>query len=452
MHESLFIQFIKAIFPKLSLYVKEKETPQNRTYLYKSMLREVYSADQKWEGTSANTTYVAADVVEMDSPIPLKKRGAIATSNGKLPKIAMKRTLFESDINNINIMKAQYENLNTRANSFAEQGLTEQAATTRQAAENAKARIINKLMNDGVACSVGIEERNELNFLSGLSNGIIAIEDADNSGKAIRVNYGYMPGNSFKTATNGVTEREDFEKIFEKANADGNTIIKVMLSKNQLKKIRKDQWAKELVADYEGKTYTDDTKLKTPSEKSFAEAFEDEFGATIQAVNRTVVIEKNGKHHYVKPWNENNIIFLCNEEVGSLVWGTLAESTNPVEGVKYSTVDSYKLISKYSKNEPSLQEVTSGQALILPVIEDVDQIYILSTKSEEVDADAEKSDTGDTTTTYKGKKYLKTELVNALKSVGASVKVNSTDETLIKALNALSDEDEARVLAGLTEQ
>ena len=216
MHESLFIQFIKAIFPKLSLYVKEKETPQKRTYLYKSMLREVYSADQKWEGTSANTTYVAADVVEMDSPIPLKKRGAIATSNGKLPKIAMKRTLFESDINNINIMKAQYENLNTRANSFAEQGLTEQAATTRQAAENAKARIINKLMNDGVACSVGIEERNELNFLSGLSNGIIAIEDADNSGKAIRVNYGYMPGNSFKTATNGVTEREDFEKIFEK--------------------------------------------------------------------------------------------------------------------------------------------------------------------------------------------------------------------------------------------
>ena len=86
------------------------------------------------------------------------------------------------------------------------------------------------------------------------------------------------------------------------------------------------------------------------------------------------------------------------------------------------------------------------------MIEDVDQIYILSTKSEEVDEDAEKSDTGDTTTTYKGKKYLKTELVNALKSVGASVKVNSTDETLIKALNALSDEDEARVLAGLTEQ
>ena len=243
MHESLFIQFIRAIFPKLSLYVKEKETPKNRTYLFKKMLREVYSADQKWEGTSANTTYVAADIVEMDSPLPLKKRGSIATSNGKLPKNKIKKTLLESDINNVNIMKAQYENLVTKANTLQAQGLVEQAAAAKQAADNAKARIINKLMNDGVACSVGIEERNELNFLAGLSNGIIAVEDEDNSGKAIRVNYGYLPANSFRTATNGVTTRDDFEKIFEKANADGNTIIKVLLAKNQLKKIRKEQWS-----------------------------------------------------------------------------------------------------------------------------------------------------------------------------------------------------------------
>lgn len=450
MNESLFIQFIRAIFPKLSLYVKEKENPQERTYLYKEMLTDVYSADQKWEGSSAKTTYVAADIVEMDSDIPLKKRGQIATSNGKLPKIAMKKILMESDINNINMMKAQYENLVARANSFQAQGLVEQAASTRQAAETAKYRIINKLMNDGVACSVGLEERNEMNFLAGLSNGIIAVEDADNSGKAIRVDYGYMKANSFKTATNGVTTRDDFEKIFEKANADGNTIIQVMLAKTQIKKIRKEQWAKELVADYEGKTYTENTKLKTPSESAFSEAFEDEFGAAIKVINRTVIIEKNGKQHSLKPWNEDNIIFICNTNVGSFVWGTLAEDTNRVAGVQYSNVDSYKLISKYSKNEPSLQEVTAGQAICLPVIEDVDQIYMLTTKSEEVDTNAESTDTTDQYTTYKGKKYNKTDLIAALKAAGANVKANSTDETLIKALNSLSDEEEAEVLSKLT--
>lgn len=452
MQESLFIQFIKAIFPKLSLYVKEKETPKNRTYLHKTMLREVYSADQKWEGSSANTTYVAADIVDMDSPLPLKKRGTIATSNGRIPKIGMKKMLVESDINAINIMKAQYNNLTLQAQNQESAGLVEQATTTREAANTAKARIINKLMNDGVACSVGIDEIDEKNFLEALSNGVIAVEDEDNSGKAVRFNYGYMSENMFKTATKDHTSREDFDRVFDKANTDNNTIIKVLMAKTMLDAIRKEQWAKELVADFEGKVYTEDSKLKTPTSQAFQEAFNDEFGAEIQVINRTVVIEKNGKRHSVKPWNAQNIIFICNEEVGSLVWGTLAESTNPVEGVKYSTVDTYKLISKYSKNDPALMEVTSGQALVIPVIEDVDQIYSLTTASEEVNTEEEGKDSTDQFTTYKGKKYKKADLVNALKVAGQNVKSNSTDETLIKALNSLSDEEEAAVLAKLTPQ
>lgn len=436
MRESLFIEFIRSIFPKLNLYVKEKEAPKKRTYLHKTMLREDYSADQKWEGTSAKTTYVAADIVEMDSPLPIKKRGSIATSNGKLPKIGMKKILFESDINNINIMKAHY-----------------QMAATDEAKKAEKARIINKLMDDGVACSVGIDEKNEMNFLVGLSEGVVAIPDEDNSGKALRINYGYMAENSFKTVTKDVVEKDDLQRVFDKADADGNTIVKVMLAKTKFNEMRRQQWAKELVADFLGKVYDADTKLPVPSANNFADALEDEFGAVFERVDRTVIIEKNRKQKSVKPWNENRIIFICNEQVGTLVWGTLAEATNPVEGVQYSTVDNYKLISKYSKNEPSLQEFTSGQALVLPVIEDVDQIYSLATdEAEEVDTEAETTDSTDQYTTYKGEKYKKTDLIAALKALGANVKSNSTDETIIKAINALSDEDEDKLLASVTPQ
>ena len=436
MRESLFIEFIRSIFPKLNLYVKEKEAPKKRTYLHKTMLREEYSADQKWEGTSAKTTYVAADIVEMDSPLPIKKRGSIATSNGKLPKIGMKKILFESDINNINIMKAHY-----------------QMAATDEAKKAEKARIINKLMDDGVACSVGIDEKNEMNFLIGLSEGVVAIPDEDNSGKALRINYGYLAENSFKTVTKDVVGKDDLQRVFDKADADGNTIVKVMLAKTKFNEMRRQQWAKELVADFLGKTYDSDTKLPVPSANNFADALEDEFGAVFERVDRTVIIEKNGKQKSVKPWNADRIIFLCNEQVGTLVWGTLAEATNPVEGVQYSTVDNYKLISKYSKNEPSLQEMTSGQALVLPVIEDVDQIYSLATdEAEEVDTEAETSDSTDQYTTYKGEKYKKADLIAALKALGANVKSNSTDETIIKAINALSDEDEEKLLASVTPQ
>lgn len=434
---SLFIEFISGIWPKLALYVKEKVNPTERTYLHKTMLREVYSADQKWEGTSAKTTYVAADMVAMDSPLPIKKRGSLATSNGKLPKVGMKKILRETDINSINIMKAHYT-----------------SATTDEAKKAEKMRIIQNLTDDGVACSVGIDEKNEANFLVGLCEGVVLVEDEDNVGTGLRVNYGYLDENTFGTTVKGELSKEDFENVNDKADADGNTIINVMMSKKKFDEIRRTRWAKELVADSEGRVYDEDSKLKTPSSTSFHEAFEDEFGYGIQIINRTIVFEKDGKQHSVKPWNNDRLVFRCSEIVGSLVWGTLAEATNPVEGVKYATVDKYKLISKYSKNDP-LQEFTSGQALVLPVIEDVDQIYVIDcneAKSYEVDTTQEATDTGDTKVTINGKTYNKADVIAQLKALGATgVKSNSSDATVIAAVNGLSDEDEATLFANLTE-
>ena len=65
----------------------------------------------------------------------------------------------------------------------------------------------------------------------------------------------------------------------------------------------------------------------------------------------------------------------------------MAEEGTPVGGgVEYAKVDDYILISKYSKNDP-LQEFTSSQALVLPVIENVDEIYVLDTQ-EAVEVDS----------------------------------------------------------------
>ena len=224
------------------------------------------------------------------------------------------------------------------------------------------------------------------------------------------------------------------------------------MAKSKLGEIRRTRWAKELAADYSEKTYTDETNLPVPSVKSFTAAFEEEFGYAIETVDRTVVTEKNGKKKNVKPWNKDRLVFLCQEEVGSLVYGTLAEATNQVQGVQYATIDDYKLISRYSHNEPSLEEVTSGQALVLPVIEDVDQIYVIDcseSKSAEVDTEAETQDVGDVYVTVNGVKYNKQELIAQLKTYGASVKTNSSDATVIAAYNALSDEQEAELKANL---
>lgn len=423
MKESLFIEYISKIFPKLQQVIEKINGKRNQTltYLHKTMLRKEYSADQKWESASVNTTYVKADVVAMDSPLPPKMRDSIAHANGSLPKIGLKKILRETQINTINIMKAQ-------GASFT--------------------NIANKLVNDSVACSVGIDEANEANFLTGLSEGVVVVEDDNNTGAGLRINFGYLPENSFGVEVKGEISLDDIKRVIEKADADGNAITTIAIALSTYNKMRQMQWAKELVANYRGQTFDSSTKLPVPTATMFDEAFADENnGIKFLKIDRTVIAEKNGTRSPYKPFSANKLIFLTTEEVGSLVWGTLAEVTNPVQGVVYSTIDEYKLISKYSKNDP-LQEFTSGQALVLPVIENVDQIYSLDvSEAQVVDSTAEAEDTGDTYVTVWGNKYTKATLISIMKAQGISVASNATDETIIKKINQLSDEKEAALKA-----
>jgi hypothetical protein len=441
MQESLFIQFIMALFPKLSLYVTTKvNNGKPMTYLHKTMLEPVYSADQKWEGTSANTVYVAADMVAMDSPLPVKKRDSIATSNGKLPKIGMEKKKGETDINTLNIMNAQYQALVAGGNA--------------QAAASQRQRIIQRFANDAVYCSVGIDEKNEANFLSALSDGVMAVPDEENTGTALRVSFGYekFPGNHFGVEEKGHISRDDIERVLNKANDNGVTITTIVIALSTYREMKKERWARELVADAKDMAYTDDTKLSIPSATQFDEAFATEFGGIqFLKIDRTVYFEKNGRRTPVKPYNADKLVFLSSTNVGSLVWGTLAEVTNPVAGVKYSILDQYKLISEYSTTKP-LIEHTTGEALVIPVIENVDMIYTIDkSNAYEVDETAEAADTNDVYVTINSKKYSKAAVIAKLNAMGYVTAASVSDGTIMKKVNALSDEEEATFFAGLTE-
>lgn len=434
MEKSLFIEYVHSVWSKLSLYVNERTNGQkgNLTYLHKQMLTPVYSADQKWEGTSANTTYVAADMVAMDSPLPLKIRDAVSSASGTLPKIGMKKQLKETQINAINIMKAHL------------------SLATGEAAKTQKQRILNKILDDGLACSIGIDERNEANFLAALSDGVILIEDEKNTGIGLRVDFGYLPEHSFGVETPNEIKGDDIERVLTKANDEGNSLSAIAIAKSTYNQIRKSAWAKKLVADYKELSYSNESLLPVPNAASFDEAFESEFGLSFFKIDRSVTYEKNGVRKSYKPFNENKLVFLpSTDNVGSLVWGTLAEDTNRVTGVEYSTVDQYKLISRYSKTDP-LQEFTNGQALVLPVIENVDQIYTIDlTDAQEVSETSEVSDTGDSYVTVWGSKYNKANFISVMKSMGISVNVNATDATIVTKVNQLSDADEAKLKAAV---
>jgi hypothetical protein len=429
MDESLFQKYVARFFPKLQRLIEKVNGKRNKnlTYLHKgdgAMLRQEYSPDNKWESTSVNTTYVAADFVAVDSELPIKSRDGIASANGKLPKIGMSKILKESDINNINVMEAQ--------------------------GGNAQA-IVRKLAGDAVACSVGIDERNEYNFLYALSNGYVAIKDEDNPEALMRLNFNYFKENTFGATVKDEVSLDDIRRVIGKADVDGNSIIEICIARSTYDKLRQTQMAKELVANYNGLSFTDETVLPVPTATKFNEAFaDDNNGVTFKVIDRSVVIEDDGKKNAKKPWNANRIIFLCNEVVGTLVYGRLAEQTNPAKYAIYSLVDVFKLISKYSLVNP-LREITSGQAFVAPIIEDVDQIYVLDiSEAQTVDAEAEAEDEDDETITVWGFTYTKPEFINALKTIsGERIAANIGDDKLIAKVNALSDEQEEALKAAV---
>lgn len=395
------------------------------TYLHKdtNILRRVFSPDNKWEVDSVNLTYVAADYVAVDSPLPVKARDTIGQAGGKLPKVGIKRFLKESDINQLNAMDAQG-------------GMTQE--------------IRRRLAQDPIFCATGIDEQTEFALLSGFSNGYLAVKDEDNPDALLRINFNYLDRNKFgiQDADKGLTV-DDLKYMKEKADEHGNTIIEFWMAKSTYDKLRKTDSAKILVANYNGQVYTSVNNLSSPTANRFNEAFTEETGATIRVIDRTVVKEKNGVRTSVKAWNANMVIGSCNAMIGALVYGRLAEQTNPVPGVQYQTIDTYKLIAKFSKTDPLL-EATTGQAYVLPVIENADQVYQLDvTKVQEVDEAAEAADTSDQYITVWGNKYTKSTFITELNKFGAGLKANASDAQVIKAVNKLNDEDTAKLKAAV---
>ncbi len=372
---SLFPEYIDKYFGRVIGKITEKYNgeKEKQTLLYKTMLTEEYSADLSWGATELNNVIVAADVVAMDASIPLKKRGSLANASGKLSKIAIKFRKGEKDISDLNVAIAR--------------GTDE-------------ATIAAKVLNDVPRVIDGTDARIEMMFEQTLSSGTMLVEDSENDGTGVRVDF-YKEENQFHNKgvkwdgnATTATPQDDVQQLFDKAAEDGNSIAIVMISKKYFNLFRRSKQGKELAASYQGRVFTASTVLPVPGRQLFIDALQDEYGAEFRIVDSTFKVQKHdGTEQSVRPWVDANVVAIPAENVGRLVYGTLAEETNPVEGVNYEKSGSFLLISKYSNNDP-LEEFTSGQALCIPVIDGADSIYLLDadyTASTETDAASSKS-------------------------------------------------------------
>lgn len=357
MEKSLFIEYIDKYFRPVIGKLSERFNGKTAEaqYFHKTMLMEEYSADLRWDSSELNHSIVAADVVAMDSSLPLKKRSAIARASGSLPKVGVKYRKGEKTISDINVMIAR--------------GASE-------------ATVAQKIFDDAAKVVKAIDVRKEIMFLQALSTGTVLTSSDDDTSIGIRADFGYRSENTFKADTAwdkaGATPINDLAKLFAKANSDSGKIAHVYMSQKYFNYLRASTQGKGLAASFRNHVVLDPATLTVPTPSVFLEALQDEFGAVFHVVNSSFKLEQHdGSYKSITPWEQGNVVAVPDTVVGRLVYGTLAEESNPVSGVTYQKSGSHILVSKYSKTDP-LEEFTAGQALAIPVIDGADSIYILN--------------------------------------------------------------------------
>jgi len=359
MQQSLYFQYTEKYFPLLVLSIVEKlneKRQQSLPYLYKDMLTPQYSSDGMWASVLAQYTRVAADVVALDAELPLKSLDTIEVAHGEIPKLGMKLYLTEKQMKDIE-------------NMIAKQMPIQQ--------------IIGKIFVNLRRCIEGIFERLEDMFLSELSTGVGL--SSRNAGTGVRVTVGYLDANQFVAKAKTWADNadalavDDIEQIFDKALEDQNTITDVFTDDFALRALYKNTQFKQLFAFNQNFVGSNIPNLDFDQ---LSAVFLRKWGVTLHRVNRSIKTEVNGIKKNHKPWAEGRLVFTCDAVVGDLVYTNTAEQSHPVAGVTYSTVEGYILCSQYSKNDP-LREFTSSQAMAVPVVHNVDQIYTLDPKTVE---------------------------------------------------------------------
>ena len=384
------------------------------TYLHRIMLTKEFSPTLKWGSLSINNQVVSADIVAMDSSLPLKRRDSLSKADGDIPKIGMKLSLNETTMNELNIL------------------------TSTNAPD---AEIIKKLFRDTDKVIAGIWERLEYMFLEGLSTGVALVPTEDNPGLGIRVDFGYSDANKFGVqkpwSHAASTPIDDITHVLSQARAKGTSLRYLLMDLSTWNIFKRNAQVKQEFAFNAG--FTGTSVPNVPSVEKANEFLIGSYGVQIQIIDRMVQVEKDGLRKAINPWASNIVVFLEDINVGTLTYGKLAEESFPAKQVDYAKTDDFILVSKYHLNDP-IKEFTTSQALVLPVINNVDGIYILN--SEEATASLDTQTEGDANYAYKTVNYTKASVITAinLATGKATAKTGNTDVTLAKYIDALNEE------------
>ena len=348
MQQSLYYELYKLYMPALVLQWEQEF--QELGYLQDRILGKDFSVSGEWSSISEDNSNAMAYVVDMDSPFPRIAQNAVTVTKGLIPKIAAELAFTETDLTEINTLRALGIDRNRN-------------------------QILQRLFKPLKTCYVAQKERLEYMLKQGLSTGTAYADTTNNTGAGIAVDFGFKAENKFNASVVWgqplATPLKDITgTVLAKAEKDGVAVVKAYMNQKTFNFIANDAQAKALV-------YPDVNSVQmqfaTPLDK-LNTALMAQFGFVIEIVKGKNTLVRDGKKVVVDGWKDGMISFSTESEVGSLVWARLAEDEDRVNGVDYETAEEFILLRKYKTVYPNYAEYNSSQSRSLCVLKN--NIYL----------------------------------------------------------------------------
>lgn len=329
-------------------------------------LKENYTLS--WKSLEAQVGLkIAGDLVARGASINKKTREAIARIQGDIPKIAIKRTKDENELNEYDIMVA----------------MTSQSPDLRA--------LVEAWAEDTKYCWDGVAARLEWMALRSISLGKITLTNDNNSSVVTEydVDYqldddkklGFQTGSaSWASSASAKPFSKDFKAVVKAAKAKGISLKFAFMNLDTFSTLVETEEVIKLSASFANNVLGISQSPSLEQVNAAMRGLAYLRGLQIVIIDQDITVElPNGERKTGNPFAENVVMFSETKVLGATYWKKPADM-NLKGSAAIKAMNGHTCVKKYSTEEP-IEEVTIGLANAFPAWLSSQRSYLMATDS-----------------------------------------------------------------------
>lgn len=297
-----------------------------------------------------------ASVVDIDALHPNRSRSAAVRVDGEVPSIKVKRSLTQK----------QYRDYLMLSN-----------IKTMKDTDKLKA-IVKFILDDMKYVTDAVKFRINYMYLQAVSRGYIEMSTDNNPDGIVTdvipmglldTNYKESSVDVLDSSSKLITEIMDMVQL---AKNNGDEISEIQLSSLLWNKIKQN---KELNSEMRAYFNPGSNARAVFTFDTFNNYLTDNNAPKFKIIDSVSKVEIDGKQSILRPFSDNNLVFVPAGKLGIIHNAYSIEELEPVPNVEYTTVDRI-LLSKWFQRAP-WGEFTAAETIAIPGIEAIESIYHL---------------------------------------------------------------------------